>query len=573
MKEQLKQLIVDAFAKIPNMSCGVCDLQVTRTRDRMHGDFTCNIAMQLAKEIKKDPRELANLLVHNLPESDVVEDVQVAGAGFINFFLTQKSRLSVVSDILQVGKRYGCSDLGAKKKILLEFVSANPTGPLHVGHGRGAVYGSVLANLFKAIGYQVTQEYYVNDAGRQMDILMLSIWFRYLERFVDQSEFPENLYQGDYIKDIAEKLFCDRQQEFFCEQSWPSAMTDNDPEIYIDQLISFAQSTLGSDGCQTIMDIGLEHILSGIKQDLKQFDVEFDRWTHEKLLLQSGSVEECISKLQAGGFLYEKEGALWFRTTEFGDDKDRVVVRENGKKTYFASDIAYHFEKFSHEYYKIINVWGADHHGYIARIKAALTALGKDADVLEIFLVQFVSLYRGQEKLPMSTRSGQFITLQALQDEVGIDATRFFFIMRKNDQFLDFDLELAKSQSNENPIFYIQYAHARICSVFAQNNAHADYNSAPVDLSLLTEEHEERLILALSRYPEVVLNAAKEYAPHNIAYYLKEIANEFHSYYNACPFLVDLEDLRNARLSLIAASRQVIANGLSILGVSAPEKM
>lgn len=566
---------MDAFAKIPNISCDICDLQITRTRDRKHGDFTCNIAMQLAKKTKQNPNALANLLVQNLALSDVLEDVQVAGSGFINFFLTQNARFSIINDILQVGERYGCSDIGANKTILIEYVSANPTGPLHVGHGRGSVYGSVLANLFKAIGHKVVQEYYVNDAGRQMDILMLSIWFRYLARFDDQLKFPENLYQGDYIKDIAEKLFHDRKKEFFCSQTFLPVVTTQDPEKHIDKLIFFAKSTFGRDACQTIVDIGLEYILSGIKLDLKQFGVEFDNWKHEKSLLQSGLIEECISKLQAAGFLYEKDNALWFRSMEFGDDKDRVVVRENGQSTYFASDIAYHFEKFSSgsEYYKIINVWGADHHGYIARIKAALTALGKNADVLEIFLVQFANLYRGKEKLSMSTRSGQFITLQALRDEVGNDATRFFFIMRKNDQCLDFDLELAKSQSNDNPIFYIQYAHARICSVFSQSNVEADYNHRQIDMSLLTEVHEEKLILALSRYPEVVLAAAQEYAPHNIAYYLQEIANAFHSYYNACPFLVEQEDLRNARLSLIDASRQVISNGLGILGISAPDRM
>ena len=565
---------MDAFANIPDISCSSFDLQITRTRDRMHGDFTCNIAMQLAKKLKKDPRELANLLVQHLPATDVLEDVQVAGAGFINFFLTQKSRVSVINDILQAGKCYGYSEIGANKKILLEFVSANPTGPLHVGHGRGAVYGSVLANLLRSIGYQVTQEYYINDVGRQMDILMLSIWCRYLEQFAHKFEFPENLYQGDYIKNIAAQLLQDRQKEFFCQQSLPQAITTDNAETYIDKLISFAKSTLGNDSCQTIIDFGLKHILSGIKQDLTQFGVIFDRWKHEKSLLQSGLIDQCISKLQAAGFLYEKDGALWLRTTEFGDDKDRVVVRESGQKTYFASDIAYHFEKFSHQYHKIINIWGADHHGYIARIKAALTALGNTPDHLEVLLVQFANLYRGTIKLPMSTRSGQFITLQALQNEVGTDAARFFFIMRKNDQCLDFDLELAKSKSNKNPIFYIQYAHARICSVLSQSNVDATYKKRTcVDMSLLTEQHEERLILALSRYPEVVLAAATEYAPHNIAYYLEEIASAFHSYYNACPFLVDVEELRNARLNLIDASRQVIANGLGILGVSALEKM
>jgi len=550
------------------------DIKIERTRDQSHGDYACNIAMVLARQAKTNPKQLAAALLENIPESEIIEHIEIAGPGFINFFLTKQSRLNVITRILQAAEAYGRSEFGAGKSILVEFVSANPTGPLHVGHGRGAVYGAVVSDLLEAIGYKVDREYYINDAGRQMDILTVSIWLRYLEQCEIKIDFPENAYQGDYIRNIAGKLLSDKQQSLSSDMDFPE--TNDDLEIHIDLLIAFAKTTLGSENYQTILDFGLNEILGEIRDDLADLGVVFDRWFFERSLANDDQIQKCITKLKDSHFVYEEEGALWFRSTAFGDEKDRVIIRDNGQATYFASDIAYHVDKFSRGYDKAINIWGADHHGYIARVKAALSALDENPDALEILLVQFATLYRGTEKLPMSTRSGQFVTLKELLDEVGRDATRFFYILRKSEQHLDFDLELAKSKSNENPVYYIQYAHARICSVLKQVKEKGFTYNAEIgsnNLHTLTEPSEKKLITALSCYPEVMHSAATEYEPHQIAYYLRDLANEFHSYYNACQFIVDSDDLRNARLNLISASKQVICNGLGILGVSAPEEM
>jgi len=578
LKQELQQLLVEAISivqeKMDVTFSAIDDIKIERTRDQSHGDYACNIAMVLAKQARTNPRELAAALLESLPESNIVERVEIAGPGFINFFLSKQSRLNVITNILQAGEAYGRSEFGAGKSILVEFVSANPTGPLHVGHGRGAAYGATVSDLLEAIGYKVDREYYVNDAGRQMDILTVSIWLRYLEQSGLEIDFPENAYQGDYIHDIANKLLSEKQQSLGSDMDFPEAK--GDPETHIDQLIAFAKQTLGVENYQSILDLGLVEILGEIQGDLADFGVIFDHWFSERSLSNDDQIQKCIGKLKDSGFVYEEQGALWFRSTEFGDEKDRVIVRENGQATYFASDIAYHVEKFSRGYDTAINIWGADHHGYIARVKAALSALDENPDALEILLVQFAALYRGTEKLPMSTRSGQFVTLRELRDEVGKDAARFFYIMRKCEQHLDFDLELAKSKSNENPVYYIQYAHARICSVLKQLEEKGHTYDAEIgnnNLHTLTEPSEEKLITALSRYPEILHSAATEYEPHQIAYYLRDLANEFHSYYNSCQFIVDSDDLRNARLNLISASKQVICNGLGILGVSAPEQM
>ncbi len=578
MKQELQQLLMEAISivqeKMDVTFSAIDDIKIERTRDQSHGDYACNIAMVLARQAKTNPKQLAAALLENIPESEIIEHIEIAGPGFINFFLTKQSRLNVITRILQAAEAYGRSEFGAGKSILVEFVSANPTGPLHVGHGRGAVYGAVVSDLLEAIGYKVDREYYINDAGRQMDILTVSIWLRYLEQCEIKIDFPENAYQGDYIRNIAGKLLSDKQQSLSSDMDFPE--TNDDLEIHIDLLIAFAKTTLGSENYQTILDFGLNEILGEIRDDLADLGVVFDRWFFERSLANNDQIQKCITKLKDSHFVYEEEGALWFRSTAFGDEKDRVIIRDNGQATYFASDIAYHVEKFSRGYDKAINIWGADHHGYIARVKAALSALDENPDALEILLVQFATLYRGTEKLPMSTRSGQFVTLKELLDEVGRDATRFFYILRKSEQHLDFDLELAKSKSNENPVYYIQYAHARICSVLKQVKEKGFTYNAEIgsnNLHTLTEPSEKKLITALSCYPEVMHSAATEYEPHQIAYYLRDLANEFHSYYNACQFIVDSDDLRNARLNLIIASKQVICNGLGILGVSAPEEM
>lgn len=578
MKQELQELLMQAISivrkKIAITYTDINIIQIERTRYPSHGDFACNIAMVLAKQAKINSRQLAALLLENLPQSEIIERVEIAGPGFINFFISKQSHLNVITKILQADHTYGRSEFGAGKSILLEFVSANPTGPLHVGHGRGAAYGAVIAELLKAVGYKVEKEYYVNDTGRQMDILTLSIWLRYLEQNNIKINFPENAYQGDYIRDIATQLSCEKQQMLTPDMELPE--TSEDLEKNIDQLIVFAKEMLGSENYQNIMDLGLNIILTEIRADLADFGVIFDRWYSENSLSNKDQIQRCINKLKDSGFVYEDAGALWFRATAFGDEKDRVIVRDNGQATYFASDIAYHVEKFSRGYDKIINIWGADHHGYIARVKAALSALNEKPDAMEILLVQFATLYRGTEKLSMSTRSGQFVTLRALRDEVGKDATRFFYIMHKSEQHLNFDMELAKSKSNENPVYYIQYAHARICSVLKQVKEKGFSYHAKTgtdNLRTLSEISEEKLITTLSRYPEIIHVAATTYEPHQLAYYLKDLANEFHSYYNSCQFIVDSEELRNARLSLISASKQVICNGLGILGVSAPTEM
>lgn len=578
MKQELQQLLMEAISivqeKMDVSFSAIDDIHIERTRDQSHGDYACNIAMVLAKQAKTNPRQLAASLLEYLPKSEIIERAEIAGPGFINFFLNKQSRLNVITNILQAAKAYGRSEFGSGKSILLEFVSANPTGPLHVGHGRGAAYGAAVSDLLEAIGYKVDKEYYVNDAGRQMDILTTSIWLRYLEHYEIKIDFPENAYQGDYIRNIADKLLSDKQQSLNSDMDFPESVED--AEINIDQIITFAKTTLGNKNYQYIMDLGLNEIIGEIREDLADFGVVFDCWFSERSLSNDDQIQQCIGNLKDSGFVYEEEGALWFRSSSFGDEKDRVIVRENGQATYFASDIAYHVEKFSRGYDKAINIWGADHHGYIARVKAALSALDENPDALELLLVQFATLYRGTEKLPMSTRSGQFVTLRELRDEVGKDATRFFYIMRKSEQHLDFDLELAKSKSNENPVYYIQYAHARICSVLKQVEEKGYTYDADIgsrNLHTLTEPSEEKLITTLSRYPEVIHSAATEYEPHQIAYYLRDLANEFHSYYNSCQFIVDSDNLRNARLNLISASKQVICNGLEILGVSAPEQM
>ena len=585
MKKEIEQLLLQAVRGL--QAGGVLPesaepkIVVDRTRQKDHGDFATNLALTLAKPAGKPPRVLAEILVKALPQSSVVEKTEIAGPGFINFFLTSGSQLNVIDEVLKLGDRFGRSDSGAGRKIQVEYVSANPTGPLHVGHGRGAAYGATVANLLQAIGYQVHREYYVNDAGRQMDILATSIWLRYLDLCGENITFPVNGYKGDYIWDIAATLHRENGDAYrhaaadiFADLPADETETGGDKEKHIDGLIERARSLLGKDGYRAVLDLGLDVILGDIRQDLEEFRVTYDDWFSERTLTDSGAVKQCIERLQKSGHVYEKSGALWFRSTDFGDEKDRVVVRDNGQATYFASDIAYHMDKLERGFERVIDIWGADHHGYVPRVKAALAAIGDDPSKLDVLLVQFAVLYRGGEKVQMSTRSGEFVTLRELRKEVGNDAARFFYVMRKCEQHMDFDLDLAKSQSNENPVYYVQYAHARVCSVFRQLKEKAmSYDSGDADHQLLTEDHEQALVGALSRYPELLENAARAHEPHQLAQYLRELANGLHTYYNAHTFLVDDAALRNARLNLIAAVRQVIANGLDLLGVSAPESM
>ncbi|GMT41568.1 MAG: arginine--tRNA ligase [bacterium] len=556
------------------------EINIDRTRQKEHGDFSCNIAMLLVKHARCTSRDLANMIVDRLPASGIVNKVELAGPGFINFFLTDEPLYQVVRDVISEGSEFGRTDIGAGQKVIVEFVSANPTGPLHVGHGRGAAYGDALARLLRAAGYEVSTEYYVNDAGRQMNILALSVWLRYLELCGEEIVFPANAYQGDYVWDIAASIHRSQGDalhrkidEVFVGVP-PDEPLGGDREAHIDGLIERAQKLLVDDYA-LVFDQGLNEITNNIRRDLAEFGVVFDRWFSERSLHNSGEMEKAIQTLENGGYLYEKDGAKWFRSTDFGDEKDRVLVRDNGQSTYFASDIAYHLDKLDRGFDRLIDIWGADHHGYVARVKAALQALNADKDRFEVLLVQFAILYRGGKKLAMSTRSGEFVTLRELRSEVGNDAARFFYVLRKCEQHMDFDLDLAISHSSENPVYYVQYAHARICSVMSQLSEKKMKLADPADakLELLTEQHEKDIMNELSRYHEVIESAATKHEPHQIAYYLRELANGFHSYYNSCQFLVDDKGVRDARLVLIQATRQVLANGLGLLGVSAPESM
>ena len=582
MKQHLLKLVeaaVDGFKAETGLSIpdGI-SIRIERTRDERHGEFASNIAMNLAGAARLKPRDLAAELLKHLPDSEFIDKVEIAGPGFINFFLAQKAYLRVVPDILNSGKKFGQNNMGAGQHILLEYVSTNPTGPLHVGHGRGAAYGASVANLLEAAGYKVTREYYVNDAGRQMDILATSVWLRYLELCGSGIRFPDKAYRGDYIRRIAQHIFHEKRELFNKQADSNSyeASTAAEGDAQLDLLISQAKTVLGREDFKYIHETTLADILDDIKDDLAEFGISFDIWFSEQSLISSGEVEECVSALKKTGEIYEKDGAQWFRSTSYGDEKDRVVVRENGQLTYFAADIAYHLNKYSRGYSGMINIWGADHHGSIARVKAAVKALGRDPDLLAILLVQFAVLYRGTEKVSMSTRSADYVTLRDLRQEVGNDAARFFYVMRKSEQHLDFDLELAKSQSSDNPVYYIQYAHARISSVMNQLSEQGlsyKQEEAFACLDMLTQSHEQLIMKSLVRYPEVIQTAAGSYEPHQICFYLRDLANEFHSYYNSHQFIVDDPALRNARISLILAVRQVIRNGLEILGVTAPDKM
>lgn len=578
--EQIEAALI-SLAEQGMISGEIAGIIVDRTRDKSHGDFASNIALKMSKAAGKNPRELAQLIIDTIGSKDKIAKIEIAGPGFINFYIDENEKHSVISQIIEKKELFGKGDFGNGKKVQVEFVSANPTGPLHVGHGRGAAYGASVADLLQYVGYDVQREYYVNDAGRQMDILAASVWLRYLQQLGVDFPFPVNGYKGDYVHHIAKKLVREQGDSFKVEiellqQGLPADETDGgDKEKYIDAVIVKAKELL-KDGYRKVFDVGLDLILTDIKDDLKGFGVEYQNWFSERSLTEDGTVEKALQQLQDQGHIYEKDGALWFKSSEFGDEKDRAVKRSNGEYTYFASDIAYHLQKIGRGFDQIIDVWGADHHGYVPRVKAAMTASGSDADKLKVLLVQFAILYRGGEKAQMSTRSGEFITLRELREEVGTDAARFFYVMRKSEQHLDFDLDLAKSQSADNPVYYIQYAHARVCSVMRQlqdKGYSFDPSIAEQNFALLAEEQEKNIIKTLAKYPDMILKAAKDYEPHQVCHYLRELANDLHTYYNAHVFIVADENLRNARLLLINAVKQVLKNGLELLSVSAPEEM
>ena len=568
---------------------------LSRTRDRSHGDFASNIAMIASKVAGQKPRDLAEKILAALPQVDVITKAEIAGPGFINFFLNDDQRFAVLDLILEQGSQFGQSQQFAGKKAQVEFVSANPTSSLHVGHGRGAAYGMTVANLLEAIGWTVQREYYVNDAGRQMDILATSTYLRYLELCGQSLTFPSNGYRGDYVTtDIAQKIFDQYADQFNrpvndvfaaipedavygteLDADGNKVLLSGNKEKHIDGLIANAQKLLGDADYRVFHQTALQVILDDIKDDLADFGVTFDQWFSEATL--QDKITEALEVLDQNGFLYQlDDGNTWFKSTDFGDEKDRVVKRANGQTTYFAADIAYHLNKFQRGFDQVINIWGADHHGYIARVKAAIDAMKFDSKKLTVLLVQFVSLWRGGEMIQMSSRSGQFVSLRDLRKEVGNDAARFYYVMRKSEQHIDFDLDLAVSQSKDNAVYYIQYAHARICRMMeklAAANGVFDPVAGRVATARLVEPAENELLAKLAAYPDAIYRAATQHEPHQLGNYLKELAALFHGWYNEHKVLSDDEQLTQARLLLSYTVRQVIKNGLHLLGVSAPESM
>ncbi len=515
-----------------------------------HGDYATNAAMALTRILRRNPRQIAEQIVSRLEDPDgIIDRIDIAGPGFINFFLRPGAWHPILDQIQRAGARYGQNRMGAGTRIQVEFVSANPTGPLHIGHGRGSATGDTLANILQACGYEVQREYYINDAGNQMETLGRSLYYRYRQLLGHQQPFPDNHYRGEYMIELA--------REFRAQ--YGDGYGDRPVEEVVGEFTRFAA----------------ERILAGIKDDLETFGVRFDVWFSEKSLHDADTINTTIDELARRGYIYEQDGAKWFRSTAFGDEKDRVVVRANGVSTYFAADLAYHKNKFERGFHRVIDIWGADHHGYVARMKAGIEAMGRNPSDLEIILVQLVNLLRGGRPVAMSTRGGEFVTLREVIDEVGKDAARFIFLTRRSDSHLDFDLEVAKMRNNDNPVYYVQYAHARLCSIFevARERGVAFDPSQRPPLAPLTVKEEIQLIKMLGEYPEVVAASARHLEPHRITYYLQQLVAQFHSYYNHHRILGDQVETTRARLYLAFALRTVIRNGLNLLGVSAPRKM
>ena len=562
-------------------------LELGRCKNPAHGDYTSNVAMQYAKTFQMNPRQFAEALIAALPAHPGIASVEIAGPGFINIRLASGSDSAVLETIVREGTAYGRHQAEHPQKILLEFVSANPTGPLHVGHGRGAAYGATLANILRANGHHVDNEYYVNDAGRQMDILALSVYWRYMQTCGSDRALPQGIYQGDYVADIAREHYARYGDKHYRAPEtwvpahpaeWSEAAIDNgERDAWIDAAIAALKNTLGEADYRAVFDAGLDAEVADIRADLQEFGVTFDRWYSERALFTDGRIHEMLDVLRARGYLYEKDGAQWFRASDFGDEKDRVVVRENGITTYFASDIAYHYDKYQRGYDRMIDIFGADHHGYMARVRASLAALGLAPEKLDITLVQFAVLYKDGAKMQMSTRSGQFVTLRDLRAQVGSDAARFFYVMRKPEQHLDFDLDLATSHSKDNPYYYVQYAHARTSRVLERAQEEGvpfDAQTALAQREHLTEPEEKTLLRELARYPDTIAAAGAQMAGHLIVNYLKDLAGAWHQYYDAGhKVLHDDAALRDARLLLTHAVRQVLRNGLDIIGVAARERM
>ncbi len=584
MKPQIEKLIqhavsaLQAAGELPELTFS---FHVEPAKDKQHGDYASNIAMVLANAAQKTPRDIAELIVKALPAAPQFAKIEVAGPGFINFYLAPDALHYIVPTILQQQHEFGRSKIGRAKRVLVEFVSANPSSPLHVGHGRHAVFGAVVSNLLDAVGFITSREYYVNDVGQQMDILTVSVWLRYLGLCGEVVAFPANAYRGDYVIDIARQLREAKGDALTVPaaqvmEALPKDEPDGDKEVYLDAVIARAKQLLGASHYLFVFDLALAGILKDISDDLAEFGIYYDNWFSERAFCATNAVDKALDVLRGSGHTYEKDGALWFRTTDFGDEKDRILVRANGVRTYFCNDAAYHLNKFERGFDIALDVLGTNHQCYLARMKAVVAASGVDPERLICLLGQFVTLYRQGEPVQMSTRSGEFVTLRELREEVGNDAARFFYLTRKYDHQIDFDLDLAKSKTNENPVYYVQYAHARICSVFSQlSDKQLDYNenNGLSNLTLLTAAQETEIMTLLARYPDVITDAAINYEPHLLTQYLRELAASFHAYYNAEHFIVDDKALRDARLVLVSAVKQVLMNGFNLLGISAPETM
>ncbi len=578
MKDTIRRLLAAAIARaFPEQDANTLAF-IERTRDPSHGEFASNAAMRLASHLGRKPHAIASAIHAELADDPAIERVEIAGPGFLNFFITSTAFRATVDAVLNAGPAYGQSQIGAGQSVLVEFVSANPTGPLHVGHGRGAAFGDCVARLLRATGHDVSREYYVNDAGRQIAILAASVYLRYLQHAGEALTLPNSAYQGDYVNAAGGKLYSERGRDLVIPYTDLTAETTasdaDDPDRHIDGLIKAIESRLGTETFETVKQDILDSQLATIERDLDRFGVTFDRWFRESSVVEDGAVARAIERLDEHGVLYEANGARWFAASRYGDDKDRVIERSDGRLTYFAADIAYHMNKLERGFDRLVDILGADHHGYVARVRAAVAALSGDPGRLDVWLVQFANLYRGSERLPMSTRAGQYVTLSQLCDEVGVDAARLFYVLRSNEQHLDFDLTLATTHSNDNPVYYLQYAHARICRVAEQANARGiGFDRQTADLNTLQSDAEHRLIRILDRFTETVATAAADAAPHSVVHYLREVADAFHSYYNALAFLVEDAPTCHARLALVYATRQVLANGLALIGVNAPERM
>ena len=580
MKEKIQANLIKILDDLYGKELRIDEIPVTlqENSDKNHGDLASNIALILAKPLKTNPQIIANTIKDAFINDEDLIKVEVAGPGFINFFLSTKTHNEVLKQIFNEKGSYGKSEPN-NQTVLIEYVSSNPTGPLHVGHGRGAVFGSVLAALLREAGFKVDEEYYINDFGRQMNILAASLWLRYAQLFNKEINMIKNGYQGEYLISIADSLKQIQSDKFYSSQEEVSILINpekEEDEAFTDKIVEAIHSMLGQDFF-FLRNFALEEILKIIKKDLLDFGVNHNYWFSESSLYDhdgsaKSKVEKAIEELSSLGFVYEKEDAVWFRSSDFGDDKDRVLKRSNGEHTYFASDVAYHGDKYDRGYDRVINIWGSDHHGYTPRVNAAMEASNRDIKKLEVVYIQFANLIRAGKKVTMSTRSGEFITLKELMDEVTTEAARFFYINRKADQHLDFDLDLAKEQSKDNPLYYIQYAHARICSVLKKSNT-INKNIVESDLSLLDREKEVEIQKTLKQYPSVIERAAKSSEPHLICYYLKDLAGLFHSYYNSEKFIVEDEKLMNSRLFLLNGVKQVLLNGLLVLGINAPEEM